>query len=60
MSGVTAIGQAAGTLAALGARAKARNIRQIPAPEVRYILREQVQFVEGECRKPEGWTSLKI
>jgi hypothetical protein len=60
MSGVTAIGQAAGTLAALGARSKSDNIREVDASQVRYVLREQVQFVEGECRQPEGWVCPKI
>ncbi len=59
ISGVTAIGQAAGTAAALAARRATKNIRDVPAGEVRYVLREQVQFVEGTVAKPASWdTSL--
>lgn len=57
MSGVTAIGQAAGTAAALAARAGG-DVRAVDSAWVRYVLREQVQFVEGDVGCPPGWNPL--
>ena len=57
ISGVTAIGQAAGTAAALAARYTEGKTRAIPASWSRYVLREQVQFVEGSTEAPPDWDS---
>ena len=55
ISGVTAIGQAAGTAAALAARLTAGQVRGVAPAWLRFVLREQVQFVEGEVACPPGW-----
>jgi len=55
ISGVTAIGQAAGTAAALASRYTGGLVREIPSAWVRHVLREQVQFVEGETAIPPDW-----
>lgn len=55
ISGVSAIGQAAGTAAALAATLGEGEVRNVPVEWIRYVLREQVQFVEGECIKPPLW-----
>lgn len=55
ISGVSAIGQAAGTAAALSA-AHQKSPREIPAAWIRFVLREQLQFVEGDTEQPENWT----
>jgi hypothetical protein len=55
MSGVSAIGQAAGTAAALAARQSGGRMRQVPASQVRYVLHEQLQFVEGDRECPRDW-----
>ena len=52
MSGVTAIGQAAGAAAALAARHAGGEVRTVPAAWIRHVLREQVQFVEGPTEPP--------
>ncbi len=54
MSGVTAIGQAAGVAAALAARHAGGEARKVPAAWIRHVLREQVQFVEGPTEPPPG------
>lgn len=51
MSGITAIGQAAGTAAALAARLSPASVRGVMASWIRHTLREQVQFVEGTTEK---------
>ncbi len=55
ISGVSAIGQAAGTAAALAARCAAGQARAIKPAWIRHVLREQVQFVEGTVEPPPGW-----
>jgi hypothetical protein len=55
MSGVSAIGQAAGTAAALAARQSGGRMRQVPASQVRYVLHEQLQYVEGDRECPRDW-----
>lgn len=57
MSGVSAIGQAAGTAAALSARYAEGVVRAVAVPWIRAVLREQVQFVEGDCVFPDDWQS---
>jgi hypothetical protein len=52
MSGVTAIGQAAGTAAALAAQKTSGLVREIPSSWIRYKLREEAQFVEGSLEEP--------
>ena len=52
MSGVSAIGQAAGTAAALAVRLGKEDGRQVDSSWIRFVLREQVQFVEGEITQP--------
>ncbi|MGC9452188.1 MAG: FAD-dependent oxidoreductase [Oceanipulchritudo sp.] len=52
ISGVTAIGQAAGTAATLAARHAEGDVRKIPSSWIRYILRREVQFVEGDLEPP--------
>ncbi len=49
MAPLSAIGQAAGVAAALTCRAGKPDVRAIPATAIRWVLREQEQFVEGEC-----------
>lgn len=51
MAGVSAIGQAAGTAAAL-AVSTGRPLRDLPPAWIRHRLREQVQFVEGPVEAP--------
>ncbi|MCC5807517.1 MAG: FAD-dependent oxidoreductase [Opitutales bacterium] len=57
ISGVSAIGQAAGTAAALAAQYAAGEARAIKATWIRHVLREQVQFVEGTVEPPPDWRS---
>lgn len=57
ISGVSAIGQAAGTAAALAAKYTDGEIRQVRPEWIRYVLREQVQFVEGDLVCPPDWKS---
>ncbi|GAA3399727.1 FAD-dependent oxidoreductase [Paenibacillus hodogayensis] len=51
MSGVSAIGEAAGTAAALAVWAKADDVRDVPAAQIRYVLQAGGQFVEGDVEK---------
>lgn len=55
ISGVSAIGQAAGTAAALAACYAAGEARAIKPAWIRHVLREQVQFVEGSVEPPPDW-----
>jgi len=57
MSGVSAIGQAAGTAAALASQHAGGNAAEVPSSWIRYILRQQVQFVEGEIEPPPQTTA---
>ncbi len=52
MSGVTAIGEAAGAAAFLAASHSGGDVRAIPASTIRHVLRRQIQFVEGELTPP--------
>lgn len=52
ISGVTAIGQAAGAVASLAARHSGGRVREIPAAWIRHVLRSQIQFVEGDLAAP--------
>lgn len=52
ISGVSAIGQAAGTAAAIAARLPSAAVRDVSAQWIRHLLREQVQFVEGSVSPP--------
>jgi hypothetical protein len=52
ISGVSAIGQAAGTAAALAAAVSHGRVRDLKADWIRFKLREQVQFVEGATCPP--------
>lgn len=56
ISSVTAIGQAAGTAAALAARHTGGSVREVPSPWIRHTLREQLQFVEGTVEPPPPLT----
>ncbi|WFB36983.1 FAD-dependent oxidoreductase [Kiritimatiellota bacterium B12222] len=47
MAPLTAIGQACGVAAALACRKSYSDIHDVKAEEIRYILKEQNQFVEG-------------
>lgn len=51
MSGVSAIGEAAGTAAALAVWANAADVRDVPAARIRYALQAGGQFVEGDVEK---------
>lgn len=51
MSGVSAIGEAAGTAAALAVWAKTGDVRDVPAAQIRYVLQAGGQFVEGPIEK---------
>jgi hypothetical protein len=51
MGPLSAIGQAAGVAAALTAQGAKSDVRAIPASAIRWVLREQGQFVEGLCEK---------
>ncbi|TMV48938.1 FAD-dependent oxidoreductase [Paenibacillus mesophilus] len=51
MSGVSAIGEAAGTAAALAVWAKADDVRHVPASRIRYVLQAGGQFVEGDVER---------
>ena len=59
ISGVSAIGQAAGTAAALAARAQG-DVRCVSPKWIRYLLREQIQFVEGTIETPPDWVSSVV
>lgn len=52
ISGVTAIGQAAGVAAALASGLTEGQVREVSAEWIRYVLREQIQFVEGQRTCP--------
>ncbi|TNJ65553.1 FAD-dependent oxidoreductase [Paenibacillus hemerocallicola] len=51
MSGVSAIGEAAGTAAALAVWSKANDARDVSAARIRYVLQAGGQFVEGDVEK---------
>lgn len=51
MSGVSAIGEAAGTAAALAVWSKADDARDVSAARIRYVLQAGGQFVEGGVEK---------
>lgn len=48
ISGVTAIGEAAGTAAALAVWQQADDVREVRPAQIRYVLQSSGQFVEGE------------
>ena len=52
ISSVTAIGQAAGTAAALAAEFDVADVRELRPEWIRWQLRHQVQFVEGNLEPP--------
>jgi hypothetical protein len=52
ISGVTAIGQAAGAAAALAARLADGAVRTVRPTWIRHLLRQQIQFVEGPIELP--------
>jgi glycine/D-amino acid oxidase-like deaminating enzyme len=52
MSGVTGIGQACGAAAALAVRLSNGRVRDIPADWIRFELRKQGQFIEGNAEPP--------
>jgi hypothetical protein len=54
MAPVSAIGQAAGTAAALMGRLGAADVRDVKAAWIRHSLRAAGQFVEGDCVAPRG------
>lgn len=54
MAPVSAIGQAAGTAAALLHRQGVTDVRGVKAEWIRHTLREAGQFVEGGCLAPEA------
>jgi hypothetical protein len=49
MAPLSAIGQAAGVAGALVVRGGNADVREIDAAQIRWVLREQGQFVEGPC-----------
>ncbi|WP_240415356.1 FAD-dependent oxidoreductase [Paenibacillus periandrae] len=51
MSGISAIGEAAGTAAALTVKSGFSNVRGISAEEIRYVLQTRGQFVEGPVKE---------
>lgn len=51
MSGVSAIGEAAGTAAALAVWSKANDARDVSAARIRHVLQAGGQFVEGSVEK---------
>lgn len=51
MSGVSAIGEAAGTAAALAVWERVDDARDVPAARIRYALQAGGQFVEGSVEK---------
>lgn len=53
ISGITAIGEAAGTAAALAAWHQTDDVRKIRASQIRYVLQSSGQFVEGELERVE-------
>lgn len=57
ISCVTGIGQAAGVAASLAARHSGGAVREIPATWIRYVLRNEAQFVEGEVEAPSTTSS---
>ncbi len=53
MSGISAIGEAAGTAAALTVKSGYSDVRQISAEEIRYILQTRGQFIEGSVKETQ-------
>ncbi|OUS73312.1 hypothetical protein B1748_22860 [Paenibacillus sp. MY03] len=51
MSGVSAIGEAAGTAAALALWLQKEDVREVSAARIRYVLHTAGQFVEGNVEK---------
>jgi hypothetical protein len=49
MGPLSAIGQAAGVAAALAFHGEKSGVRAVPASAIRWVLREQGQFIEGPC-----------
>lgn len=52
MAPLSGVGQAAGVAAALAIRLGKRDVRDVSAAQIRWVLREQRQFVEGPCAEP--------
>ena len=52
MAPLSAVGQAAGVAAALAIRLGKRDVREVSSAQIRWVLREQGQFVEGPCTTP--------
>ncbi|NOU62876.1 FAD-dependent oxidoreductase [Paenibacillus sp. LMG 31461] len=52
MSNISGFAEAAGIAAALTVRTQRRDVRDVPASEIRYMLRQQGQFIEGETEPP--------
>jgi hypothetical protein len=53
MSGISAIGEAAGTAAALTVKSGFSDVRRISAEEIRYILQTRGQFIEGPVKETQ-------
>ncbi|WP_068781279.1 FAD-dependent oxidoreductase [Paenibacillus sp. GM2] len=51
MASVSAIGEAAGTAAALYVLQGLQDVRQVESPHIRFILQLRGQFVEGEVKR---------
>lgn len=58
MSSVSAIGQAAGVAAALAVTSGESKVRNVMPSWIRYILKEQNQFIEGMIEEPPSIESI--
>lgn len=52
MAPITAIGQACGVAAAIGVHQEIFDVSEIDPAQIRYVLKEQNQFVEGSVTRP--------
>jgi hypothetical protein len=52
MCALSAIAHGAGVAAALTVLKGASDVREIDAAEIRWVLKQQNAFVEGETRRP--------
>ena len=54
MCSISAVGQATGVAAELMVRQQQPSTSAVRASDIRWVLRKQNQFVEGDCTPPAG------
>jgi hypothetical protein len=60
MAPITAIGQACGAAGALAVRMQNDDVRMVDTATIRYLLKQQNQFIEGSVKDPEFLSSVNL